>query len=146
MSPSAPATPTMLLSGKRIFVVEDDAANVAIVAYILKMQGAEVFHDYWGLKALERLESLLPIDAILIDLMLPKGVSGYDVFRQLQKQPRLAEIPVVVVTASDPTAEMNKARGMGFQGFISKPIDHSTFPKFIASIIDGKPVWVDEHL
>lgn len=144
MFPSAPITESMLLSGKRIFVVEDDAVNVAIAEYILKGQGAEVFHDYWGSFAARRLLSLLPIDVILMDLMLPRGVSGYEVFGELQEQPRLADIPAVIVSASDPTIELNKARALGFHGYICKPIDHKSFPRLIASIIDGKQVWIDE--
>ena len=145
MFPSTSTMTSMLLSGRRIFVVEDDAANVAIAEYILKMQGADVFHDYWGSFTLVRLLRLLPIDIILVDLMLPRGVSGYDVFGELQKQPKLADIPVVIVSASDPVVEIWKARTLGFKGFISKPIDRNSFPKHIASIIDGNVVWIDGY-
>ncbi|MEL7436170.1 MAG: response regulator, partial [Chloroflexota bacterium] len=55
--------------------------------------------------------------------------------------PKLKDIPVVAVSSADATAEMNKARRLGFRGFISKPIDVALFPKQVRQVIDGLDVW-----
>jgi CheY-like chemotaxis protein len=89
----------MLLQGKRIFVVEDDASNLAIISTILRRHGAKVLFDAWGSEALDKLVKLQPIDVILLDLNLPLGNNGYDIFRKIRATPELAKIPVALVTA-----------------------------------------------
>jgi CheY-like chemotaxis protein len=133
----------MLLDGKRIFVIEDDSSNLAIIRTILLRQGASVPFDVWGTGTVESMRRSLPIDLVLLDLALPKGVSGYDVYDQIRATPDLANVPVVVVTAADPGIEMNKARAKGITGFISKPIKYGAFAQSVAAVLEGKPVWED---
>ena len=134
----------MQLKGKHIFVIEDNQGNRAIMMTILQMAGARTYFDQWGTHTLDRIREADTVDLILMDLMLPQGVSGYDIFEQLQADEELAEIPVVIVSASDPAIEMKKARKMGFQGFISKPVNYARFAALIARILDGEQIWADD--
>ena len=131
----------MLLKGKRIFVVEDDPTNLAIISTILRRHGASVPFETWGTGTISSLKNSLPIDLILLDLGLPRGLSGYDVFEKIKAEPELADISVVVVTAADPSIEMPIARNKGMQGFISKPLSYANFGKTIAAVLDGQQVW-----
>jgi CheY-like chemotaxis protein len=133
----------MLLQGKRIFVVEDDPSNLAIITTILRRHGASVPFETWGTGTVDTLKMCLPVDLILLDLALPRGVSGYDVYDEIQTEPNLADIPVVVVTAADPSIEMPNARKKGLRGFISKPLSYNSFGKAIAAILEGEEVWGD---
>lgn len=133
----------MSLVGKKIFIVEDDPNNLAIVSSILRRQGASVYFDLWGRGTMQRIISLLPVDMILMDLMLPQGVSGYDVVEGLHEIPELREIPVIALTAMDPATEVKKARDLGFSGFICKPIRTKTFVEILDAILDGQKVWVE---
>src|SRR5687767_8847836 len=117
----------MLLTGKTIFVVEDDVRNRAVMMTLMQTQGAKTHFDKWGSHTIEAIRKLGQVDLIIMDLMLPHGITGYDVYEQLQAAADLADIPVVIVSASDPNIEMKKARAQGFRGFISKPIDQRTF-------------------
>ena len=134
----------MLLANKHIFIVEDNAANAGIMLTTLQMHGATTHFDRWGTHAVHRLKDLGRIDLILMDLMLANNVSGYDVYDQIKATPEIASIPIVIVSASDASLEMNKAREKGFTGYISKPIDFTSFPKMIAAILEGKAVWADD--
>ena len=136
----------MLLSNKHIFIVEDNAANAGIMLTALQIQGATTYFDRWGTHTTMRLLQLPQIDLILMDLMLANGLSGYDVFDQIKQAPALSGIPIVIVSASDANVEMSKAREKGFAGYISKPIDFITFPKSIASILNGVAVWADDFM
>lgn len=131
----------MLLKDKKVFVVEDDPINMAIIVIALREEGALVIQDPWNYDTIEKLIQFLPIDVILLDLMLRRGESGYDIFDKIRIHPELASIPVVIVSASDPGVEMNKARAKGFRGYITKPIKRTTFAQNIAAVIDGKSVW-----
>lgn len=132
----------MLLKNKRIFVVEDDPTNLAIASFILKQHGATVRFDAWGGNAEERILNFQP-DIILLDLHLPGNVTGYTVLAAIRKHLELDAVPVVAVTASDPSTEMNKARENGFNSYIAKPIRTGTFGALIAKILNGGEVWGD---
>ena len=131
----------MDLENKRVFVVEDNATNLAIISSILRRSGAEVFYDRWGYKKVQKMLKIGDIDIILLDLMFPTGITGYDVYDVIKSKVELMDIPVVIVSAADPTTEMPKVRAKGMQGFISKPIDHKNFPLMIATVLEGTPVW-----
>src|SRR5687768_15840309 len=123
-----------IFAGKRIFVVEDDVCNMAVMAVTLKYEGATVIQDPWTSGTIDLLTRTLPIDLILLDLMLRNGKSGFDIFDLIKAVPELASIPVVLVTASNPEREALTARNKGFDGFIAKPINASAFPQQILPV------------
>jgi CheY-like chemotaxis protein len=80
-------------------------------------------------------------DLILLDLMLPGGVTGFDIFDMLQERPAIRHIPVVAVSASDPDIAIPKAQAKGFAGYISKPINRGTFSKQLLAVLQGESIW-----
>jgi CheY-like chemotaxis protein len=131
------------LKNKRIFYIEDNVQNRALIQLLLEQNGAMVSFERWGdhEDIQRRLAAFEQIDLILLDLMFPKNVSGYDIFDFLRGLPAYAQVPIVAISAADPATEMNKARAKGFSGYISKPISLIHFPEQISQILDGKPVW-----
>lgn len=131
-----------LLSGVRIFYIEDDLANRAIARTILELHGAEMTVDPWGYPEITigKLTRFQP-HVILLDLMLPNQTSGYDVFAAIQRRSNLARIPVIAVSAADATVEIPKTQAKGFKGFISKPLDIRLFPTQVAAVLKGETVW-----
>ena len=129
------------LEGKVAFVLEDDVNNLAIISSILSRIGMTVYFDTWGRNTAVQIKKFMPIDIILLDMMLPNNVSGYDVFDAIRATPGLEEVPVVAVTAMDPGTEMAKARAKGFSGYIGKPIRSRTLARAIAAILNGQQVW-----
>lgn len=133
------------LQGKKIFVVEDDVSNMAIYSVTLTRCGATVVQDHWNTDTLDMLLHHLPVDAILLDLMLHAGISGYDIFQALQADPTLCHIPVIAVSASDPEIEIPRTQARGFAGFIGKPLNLIRFPTHIASCMEGNPMWIANY-
>jgi two-component system cell cycle response regulator DivK len=131
------------LKEKRIFYIEDNVSNLALVQMILEQQGAKVYFERWGNEAdiINRLKSFMPVDLILLDLMFAGNVSGYDIFDQLRQVPDFDHIPIATVSAADPSIEMPKARAKGFAGYISKPVKLIMFPQQVADLINGQHVW-----
>lgn len=129
------------LVGRRIFIFEDDVGNRAVMQTLLGQEGATVAFDRWGQDYQKKLENFAPIDIILLDLMYPNNVSGFDIFDHISQLPAFADVPIVAVSAADAQPAMQKAKEKGFAGFISKPISVRDFPKQLSSILDGHPVW-----
>jgi len=130
------------LRGKRIFIVEDKSGNLAIMKTLLEGAGALVGFDRWGHGALQRLRDFTPVDVILLDLMLPGGISGYDIFDEIRAVEAFRETPIVAVSANEPAVAIPETRARGFQGFIGKPISFNDFTSQIAQVITGDPVWI----
>jgi CheY-like chemotaxis protein len=131
----------MLLQKKRIFVVEDNLENRMIMRFLLTYHGAIVEFDMWGRTTVEKLRSFAPVDIILMDLMLPLGSSGYQITSEIRAHAELAKVPIVAVSASDPSQAIPLCRQKGFDGFIAKPIDDELFPQQILRILNHEPVW-----
>ena len=131
------------LKDKRIFYIEDNVSNLALVQMILEQQGAKVYFERWGNEAdiINRLKSFMPVDLILLDLMFAGNISGYDIFDQLRQVPDFDHIPIATVSAADPSIEMPKARAKGFAGYISKPVKLIMFPQQVADLINCHHVW-----
>ncbi len=133
-----------ILQNKTVFIVEDNSKNADIMLTTLQMAGARTSFNRTGQNIIHDLKSIGQIDIILMDLNLPHGLTGYDVFEKIKADPELAKIPVVVVSASDANVEMAKAQKAGFVSYISKPINFLALPKLIAGILDGELVWADQ--
>ena len=131
-----------VLQGKKIFYVEDDLKNRAITQMILEQAGAAVRFERWGQDdVLVRLKAFAPVDLILLDLMFPRGVTGYQIFDMIRQEPEFADTPIVAVSASDPSIEIPRTQQKGFAGFIGKPIDIRLFPQQVADTLNGEQIW-----
>ena len=130
------------LENKRIFLIEDDVINLAVVTRVLDKSDARIFENYNSIGIVQHVIQNLPIDLILLDIMLQRGISGYDVINQLKSNPITAKIPVVAVSSLDPETEIPKAKAKGFDGFIGKPINALTFAQDLAAVIAGQQRWV----
>lgn len=114
----------------RVLVVEDNAASLALMVYLLKTFGHLVLSARDGLEGIEMARREHP-DLILCDIQLP-GADGVDVCRQLKKDPALRNVPLVAVTAYAMVGDRERLLGEGFSGYLSKPISPQTFIDQIA--------------
>ena len=117
----------------QILVVEDNPMNLELVRDILLAEGYEVLEAADGatgvaIAALER-----PA-LILMDLQLPR-LDGLEAARLIRADPRLADIPIVAVTAHAMKGDDARARAAGCVGFITKPIQVRDFAATVASFI-----------
>jgi CheY-like chemotaxis protein len=134
----------MILKNKRIFIIEDDVRNRIVFQMALVREGAYVDFERWENDTLLRLRSSsIPIDLIVLDLMLPNNRSGFGLYDEIRKVERLNGVPVVAVSAMDPSLAVPKAIAKGMNGFIPKPIDTYQFPRQLLQVIQGKSYWVE---
>jgi CheY-like chemotaxis protein len=130
-----------MLEGKRIFIIEDEVRNRVIYKLLLPKYGATVEFEGWGPEALAHLERWGAVDLIIMDLMLQRGISGYDLFSTIRQRAQFDTVPIVAVSAADATAAIAKTSAMGFAGFIAKPIHQERFASQLARILAGERIW-----
>lgn len=105
---------------KVILLVEDNLHNRRIFSGILRHYGYEVQEAVNGAEAVEMARSLVP-DLILMDLSLPV-MDGWEATRQIKAVAELAKIPVIALTAHAMAGDEDRAREVGCDGYLSKPI------------------------
>jgi putative two-component system response regulator len=109
-----------LTEPSRLLCVDDQVPNLALLTRIFS--DATVVTARSGRDALHLLDSALPPDLILLDVVMP-GEDGFSVCRQLKAEVRTRAIPVVFLTGeADPTFE-TKAFGLGAADYITKPFN-----------------------
>jgi two-component system cell cycle response regulator len=119
--------------GSRILVIEDNAANLELMTYLLNAFGHMTIVARDGAEGMAEALRCAP-DLILCDLALP-GLDGYEVMRRLKAERDLAGVPMVAVTASAMVGDREKVIGAGFDGYISKPINPEGFVPEVVSYL-----------
>ena len=114
---------------EKILVVDDVPVNVKLLADLLSVRGYAVVTAAGGAEALEKIAKEAP-SLVLLDVMMP-GMSGYDVCRRIRQNTATATLPVIMVTALDPTQERVKGIEAGAEDFLTKPINQ---PELLARV------------
>lgn len=104
-----------------VLIVDDEPAGRQTLEAILDGQGYEIEMAENGVQAIEKAKKILP-DVILLDVMMP-GMSGFEVCKHIRNNEKLAEIPIIILTALDDHNSMLKGLEAGADDFISKPFD-----------------------
>src|SRR5215510_4634281 len=102
-----------------VLVVEDEPDIRDLVVLHLTRDGFRCRTAATGLEALQALKSSLP-DLVILDLMLPE-MGGLEVCRRLRQEPRVAAVPIIMLTAK--TDEVDRVLGleMGADDYVAKP-------------------------
>lgn len=118
-------------------IIDDDAYNVYVMERFLDIENIS-YTAIMDISALEiHLKKISEINIVLLDLEMPNK-DGYEVIKVLKKY-LATHVPIVACTVH--TAEINRARKIGFSSFIAKPLDMDRFSGQIDSILCGKAVW-----
>jgi CheY-like chemotaxis protein len=111
-------------------VVEDNADNRLLVRALLGHL-YELREYASGHEALAAFESEVP-DVVLLDISLP-GIGGVEVLTRMRADPRLAQLPVVALTAHAMDGDRANFLRAGFDDYVAKPIvDESVLLRAIA--------------
>ncbi|BAL97546.1 response regulator [Rubrivivax gelatinosus] len=105
---------------RNILVVDDSKTELHHLSDILGKRGYAVRTAENGDEAMRRLEEQLP-DLILMDVVMP-GQNGFQLTRQITRDPRYAEVPVIMCTSKG--QETDKVWGLrqGARDYIVKPV------------------------
>ncbi|MEH6578957.1 MAG: PAS domain S-box protein [Amphritea sp.] len=109
------------LKGARILIVEDNAINQELALDLLKNAGLYAAVANNGQEALQLIETR-HFDAVLMDVQMPV-MDGLTATRELRKQERFKDLPIIAMTASVMVEDRNAAIQAGMNDHIAKPID-----------------------
>lgn len=104
-----------------ILIIDDEPIVRLTLEGLLMQENLDLLLAENGKQGLELAKRYLP-DAILLDLMMP-DMNGYEVCRKIRANPKLAEVPIIMITANDNREAKIKGLEAGADDFLTKPFD-----------------------
>jgi len=123
---------------KKVLIIEDNNDIRENIVEILELANYEVFYADNGKTGVEIAIKNLP-DIILCDIMMPE-LDGYGVLYMLNKNPQLAAIPFIFLTAKAERLDLRKGMEMGADDYLTKPFDDMELLNAIESRLKKKEV------
>lgn len=103
-----------------VLIVEDDPDQAALADLRVSMGGYQVRLARDCQQLVDEIRTRVPPDAVLLDIMLPDG-NGYDILASFRRHPRLALLPVIMLTVLAAPEDVRRGLALGADGYITKP-------------------------
>ncbi len=120
---------------KKILIVEDQVDVLKLLKMVLRAEDRKFFLTESGEEALEIARETIP-DVVLLDIMLPGGIDGYEVARALKNDPTTANCSIIVMTAKVQEQDKIDAFEAGADDFISKPYNLEYLKNKVAKFLE----------
>ena len=120
----------------KFYVVDDDPITLAIISRLLQDGGHEVEASTSSRRALQDIPHLRP-DCVLTDLMMP-DMDGFELTRELRRHAALADMKIIVLSAKSYDFDRRRARELGADGYLTKPVQPETVLAQIDEIVANR--------
>nr|WP_246095924.1 HAMP domain-containing protein [Streptomyces botrytidirepellens] len=130
--------PGRVLTGRRILIVDDDIRNVFALTHVLGRVGMTVKYAENGREGLDVLHRNPDVSLVLMDVMMPE-MDGYETIRAIRGTPRLADLPIIALTAKAMPGDREKALESGANGYVPKPVDVDRLMSTVCDLLDPVP-------
>ena len=121
----------------KFYIVDDDPDILALLRSVLEKAGHTVVSSDSSQQALKEIPGVRP-DCVITDLMMPV-MDGFELCRELRRRPEIESMKIIVLSAKSYDFDRRRARELGADGYIVKPINPATL---LASIDE----FVSKHM
>ena len=118
---------------QKILIVDDSEINRALLKEILG-DSYEYLETENGVRAMEILRGRADISLVLLDLIMPE-MDGFDVLRVMRCYSWLEEIPVIVISAAEDTASIERAYDLGVADYIRRPFERVMVMRRVQNVL-----------
>jgi two-component system, OmpR family, response regulator len=120
----------------KVLIIDDDADIRTIARLSLsRLGGMDVVEAAGGAEGLRTAHDERP-DVILLDVMMP-AMDGTATLAALRSQPATTDTPVIFLTAKVMNTELERLRGLGAAGVLTKPFDPRTLPSDVRALLEA---------
>jgi CheY-like chemotaxis protein len=120
---------------KKILIVDDQPAVARLLEIVLRREGRQLLFAANGEECLATARRDTP-DLILLDIMMPGILDGYEVARRLKNDPATATAHILVMTAKVREQDHRAAFAAGADDLRAKPFDISDLNRRVARLLD----------
>ncbi|OLP17250.1 guanylate cyclase [Leptolyngbya sp. 'hensonii'] len=108
----------------KILIVDDEPVNLQVLKNNLVLQNYSITQASSGQEALDIIQNGFKPDLMLLDIMMPK-MTGYEVCQKLRETFLPSELPIVMLTAKNQTADLVEGFSSGANDYLTKPFSKS---------------------
>jgi CheY-like chemotaxis protein len=116
-----------------VVVVEDEPDTAEMFAEMMRLVGFQVVKSFGGIRAIDVIAEKHPV-VVLLDLMMP-DLSGLEVLRFMRRDPRLAEIPVVIISAKALPSDIQTGLAAGAAVYLTKPVAFADLKRAVEDVL-----------
>ena len=113
--------PDTVFENKKILICDDDMRNVYVLSKILEEKKVSILVGKNGREGIEKLLANPDTNLVLMDIMMPE-IDGYTAMREIRKDPRFQQLPIIAVTAKAMKGDREKCIEAGASDYLSKPV------------------------
>ena len=118
-----------------ILIIDDKEDNRIIAVRHLAALGFETIEAKDGMSGIREMRNNQGrLDWVLLDWMMP-DLSGIEIYQQIQQHPKLASVPVVIVSARTDSESRRQATEAGVTYFLGKPFDRGQLQQILTVAI-----------
>lgn len=117
----------------QVVIVEDDPEIAKLLKKQLVRLDFDVVEASDGEKALEKISATVPA-LICLDVMLP-NISGYDVCEKIRRDPALANVPILMISARSLPMDRARAFELGANAFLPKPFSSKDLAQLVKNLV-----------
>ena len=122
-----------------ILVVDDEPSIVDLVRFTLEDADVRVVEASDGAEALVMARRIRP-DLILLDVQMPR-LDGFEVCRQLRREPSFARAPIILLTAAGQEADRARGLGAGADEYLTKPFSPLALLALVEALVPETRSW-----
>lgn len=120
---------------KTVMIIEDEADAAELFAEMMRVNGFRVIKMFSSAPAIPIISQEKP-DIILLDIMMP-DISGLEVLRYMQREPELAKIPVIVVSAKSMPSDIKTGLEAGASMYLTKPVGFQDLKQAVEKVLSN---------
>lgn len=123
----------MTSNPKTVMIIEDEADAAELFAEMMRVNGFRVIKMFSSAPAIPIISQEKP-DVILLDIMMP-DISGLEVLRYMRREPELAKIPVIVVSAKSMPSDIKVGIEAGASIYLTKPVGFQDLKQAVEKVL-----------
>lgn len=122
---------------KTVIIIEDEPDAAELFAEMMRVNGFRVIKMFSSAPAIPIISQEKP-DLILLDIMMP-DISGLEILRYIRREPELAEIPIIVVSAKSMPGDIKTGIEAGASIYLTKPVGFLDLKQAVEKVFENTP-------
>lgn len=118
---------------KTVMIIEDEADAAELFSEMMRINGFRVIKMFSSAPAIPIISQEKP-DVILLDIMMP-DISGLEVLRYIRREPELASIPVIILSAKSMPGDIKTGLEAGASMYLTKPVGFQDLKNAVEQVL-----------
>ena len=123
------------MTGERVLLIDDEPAMHKLIKVILENEGFQLVGPEEHVEAKKEIKGRRP-DLIILDIMMPE-VDGFEILERLKEDQETSSIPVIVLTVRNLKEDMQRAKSLGADLYMTKPFEPTDLLDAVRTALDA---------